>query len=254
MRNLLYFEFLAPRRLSVQCPFSTPNGSVSLDWRLPLRDDKSDAYLTSIRRLETSYAMFSVSLDEAFGMRRGGHHSKAYQVLAVSPALCQRLAHPLLSVLQSMLEHAKHFGTTPNLVSLAAENFQYPRSQRVARFNDLFSKILLTRRSQFLHKISALADLVEELNDSFGATVEELASGESLEPERDWETLDAVHYDLNTCLREAVVLLKSFLHALPEAQLASFQAVLEAQSASSASIAARARHLAHRRMAFLKGQ
>jgi hypothetical protein len=199
--------------------------------------------------------MFSVSLDEAFGMRRIGQNSKAYQVLAVAPALCQRLAHPLHSVLHSMLEHAKHFGTTPNLVPLAAENFQNPRSQRVARFNDLFSEILLTRKSQFLHKISALADLVEELDASFGSTVEELAGGEPLQPERHWEALDAVHYDLNTCLREAVVLLKSFLHALPEAQLEGFQSTLEAQSAaSSASVPARARHLAHRRMAFLKGQ
>jgi hypothetical protein len=231
------------------------SGSVSLDWRLPLRGNKTDAYLTTIRRLETSYAMFSVTLDEAFGMRRGGHTFKAYQVLAVSPALCQRLAHPLLSVLHSMLEHAKHFGTTPNLAPLTAENFQNPRSQRVARFNDLFSKILLTRKSQFLHKISVLADLVEGLDGSFNDTVEELASGESLQPELDWEMLDAVHYDLNTCLREAVVLLKSFLHALPDVQLAGFQAALEAQSAaSSASVYVRARHLAHRRMVFLKGQ
>ena len=230
-------------------------GSVSQDWRLPLRGDKSHAYLNCIRRLETAYAMFSVSLDEAFGMRRGGRSSKAYQVLAVAPALCERLAHPLRSVLRSMLEHAKHFGTTPNLVPLSPENFQNSKSQRVARFNDLFSKILLTRKSQFLHKISALADLVEELDDSFESTVEELANGQSLQPDRDWELLDAVHYDLNTCLREAVVLLKSFLHALPEAQLSSFQATLEAQSAtSSAPVSARARHLAHRRMAFVKGQ
>ncbi|MGB7845613.1 MAG: hypothetical protein WBL63_08365 [Candidatus Acidiferrum sp.] len=188
-------------------------------------------------------------------MRRCGKNFKAYQILAVSPALCQRLAHPLHSVLHSMLEHAKHFGTTPNLAPLDAGNFQNARSQRVARFNDLFSKILLTRKSQFLHKISALADLVGELDNSFRATVEGLAGGESFQPERDWEMLDAAHYDLNTCLREAVVLLKSFLHALPEAQVESFQTVLEGHSrAASPSVPARARHLAHRRMAFLKGQ
>lgn len=235
--------------------FQVQSGSVSQDWRLPLSGDKSLAYLNYVRRLEIAYSMFSVNLDEAIGMRRGGRTSKAFQVLSVAPALCQRLAHPLHSVLHAMLEHAKHFGTTPNLSPLDAANFQNSRSQRVARFNDLFGKVLLTRKSQFLNKISAIADLVNELDSSFQSTVEELAGGESRHPERDWELLDAVHYDLNTCLREAVVLLKSFLHALPDAQLPSFHSTLEAQSAfSSPPLPARARHLAHGRMAFLKGQ
>jgi hypothetical protein len=231
------------------------SGSVFQDWRLPLRGDKSHAYLNYVQRLEIAYSMFSVNLDEAFGMRRGGRTSKAFQVLSVAPELCQRLAHSLHSLLHAMLEHAKHFGTTPNLAPLDAANFQNPRSQRVARFNDLLGKVLLTRKSQFLNKISTLADLVNELDSSFASTAEELASGESLHPEREWELLDAVHYDLNTCLREAVVLLKSFFHALPDAQLPSFRNTLEARSVSSSpAIPVRARHLAHRRIAFLKGQ
>jgi hypothetical protein len=235
-------------------PVSLHNASVSQDWRMPLKGERSHTYLNCIRRLETAYAMFSVNLDEAFGMRRNGRESKAYQVLSVAPALCQRLAHPLHSLLQVMLDHAKHFGITPNLAPLDAENFQNSRSQRVALFDDLLSRILLTRKSQFAHKISALADLVDELHSSFESTAEELASGGSLHPDRDWELLDSVHYDLNTCLREAVVLLKSFLHALPEQQLVGFQAALNDSCVSSSSLTARARHLAHRRIAFLKGQ
>jgi hypothetical protein len=231
------------------------NASVSQDWRMPLKGDKLHAYLNCIRRLETSYAMFSVNLDEAFGMRRNGRSLKANQVLSVAPALCQRLAQPLAGLLNVMLEQAKHFGITPNLAPLDAQNFQNSRSQRVALLNDLFSKILLSRKSQFSHKISALANLVEELDSSFEGAAEELASGDSFHPDRDWELLDSLHYDLNTCLREAVVLLKSFLHALPEPQLAAFQAALQESPACSPSpLVTRARHLAHRRMAFLKGQ
>ena len=233
-------------------PAPMHNGSVSVDWRVPLPGAKSPAYLMCIRRLEIAYSMFSVTLDEAFGLRRGGHNSEAYQVLSLAPALSQRLAGPLHSLLHAMLEHAKHFGTTPNLAPLGAQNFQNPRSRRVALFNDLFSKILLTGKSQFLHKITALIDLVQELDSSFNSTVLELIRGESVRTDRDWELLDAVHYDLNTCLRESVVLLKSFLHALPDTQLAGFQASLEPLSTSPAP--QRTRHLAHRRMAFLKGQ
>jgi hypothetical protein len=236
-------------------PTQVPTGSVCQDWIRALSCGKSRTYLHSLRVLETAYAMFSVNLDEALGMRRNGRVCQAYQVLSVAPALCRRLASPLHSLLCAMLEHAKHFGTTPNVATLDAENFQNARSQRVARFNDLLSRILFTRKSQFLHKISALADLVDELDSSFASTSEELCERQPLHPERDWELLDSVHYDLNTCLRETAVLLKSFLHALPEAQVQDFEAALRAQSCvSPVSSTARARHLAHRRMAFLKRQ
>lgn len=235
-------------------PGSLQHDSVSQDWRVPLRGDKSDVYLHSVQRLEIAYSIFSVNLDEAFGMRRHGRSSKACQLLSVAPDLCQRLVYPLRSLLRTMMEHARHFRITPNIAPLDAQNFQHNRSRRVALYNDMFSRVLLTRKSQFSYKISALAELVDELDSSFTAAAEELSAGDSLSPDRKWELLDAVHYDLNTCLRETVVLFKSFLHALPEQQIPSFQAALQECQANSPSLAARARHLAHRRMAFLKGQ
>jgi len=41
--------------------------------------------------------------------------------------------------------------------------------------------------------------------------------------------VDAGHYDLNTCLREAIVVFKSFLIALPEDQLGAFQNAVRQQ-------------------------
>jgi len=87
------------------------------------------------------------------------------------------------------------------------------------------------------------------------ATAQELLEGESIQPERDWELLDAMHYDLNTCLREAAVLYKSFLHALPTEQFAEFENSLQNRyEAAQEEVGTRTRHLAHRRIAFLKGQ
>lgn len=230
-------------------------GSVSHDWRKPLNSEKARVYLQSQRTLETAYSMFSVNLDEALGMQRYGRTPMACQVLTVAPALCRRLAAPLHSLLCAMLDHAKHFGTAPNLAPLDPQNFQHSRSQRVARFSDLFSRVLLTRKSQFLHKMAALSDLIHELDSSFQTTIDDLCEQQSLHPERDWELLASVHYDLNTCLRETVVLFKSFLHALPDAQLDDFESNLRGRSFSaSAPTTVRERHLAHRRMALLKGQ
>jgi len=236
-------------------PSTLRAGSVSQDWRSPLYGDKSRTYSQVLHRLETSYAMFSVNLDEALGLRRDGRVAKAQQVLSVSSALCQRLTVPLNGLLHSMLLHARHFGTAPNLASLDPQNFQNSRSQRVARFNSVFSKVLLTRRSQFLHKISTLTELVEELAANFLASSEEILAGDSLDSDRDWDVLDASHYDLNTCLRETVVLFKSFLHALPESQLQEFLATFQERSACAEGLLpAKAHYLVHRRMAAIKGQ
>ena len=228
-------------------------GSVSQDWRSPLSAKKSRTYLETLRDLETSYAMFSVNLDEAIGLRRSGRFVKAHQALSVTPALCKRLADPLLTLLRAMLAHAKHFRIIPNLSPLDPENFHQTKSRRAASFNGICSRIFLSQRSQFLHKISTLLELVENLNESFLNATEELNDPSSLEPERDWELLDASHYDLNTCLREAIVLLKCFLLALPEEQLVEFNDTLRGAPTSSPMLAPK-RHLAHRRMTLLKGQ
>jgi hypothetical protein len=228
---------------------------VSQDWRAPLSGDKSHAYLDTLHQLETSYGMFSVNLDEALGMRHHGHLTMAYQLLSVSPALCGRFTAPLAGLLHAMVLHTRHFGITPSLCPLNPQNFRNPKSQRIARFNGLFSRVLLTQRSQFLYKISALTEMVEELDQNFDSAVEALGEGLTARPDLYWDILDVSHYDLNTCLRESVVILKCFLHALPEGQLAEFQlSLFKHVAASPASVPTHARHLAHRRLTPIKGQ
>jgi hypothetical protein len=240
----------------VRITFTSPRaGSVSQDWRSPLSTQKSRTYLDTLRGLETSYAMFSVNLDEALGLRRHGRFGKAHQALTVTPALCKRLADPLLTLLRAMLAHAKHFRIVPNLSPLDPENFHQAKSRRAASFNGICSRIFLSQRSQFLHKISTLMELVENLSESFCCAAQELSDPSSLEPEREWELLDASHYDLNTCLRESIVLLKCFLLALPDEQLLEFDAALRGTPLPSSSpLLVPKRHLAHRRMTLLKGQ
>jgi len=59
---------------------------------------------------------------------------------------------------------------------------------------------------------------------------DDLAEGASLNSPKMWAEVDAGHYDLNTCLREAIVVFKSFLIALPEDQLGAFQDAVREQS------------------------
>lgn len=234
-------------------PSSRARESVAGDWRSPLPTEKSRVYMDAVERAEIGYGMFSVSLDEALGYRRSGKLQKAYQALGVAPALCLRFTTPLLHLLLSMTQHARHFGTTPTLAPLNPRNFQNARSQRVARMNGLFGRVLLSQRAQFNHKLVALAELVEDLGKSFCELVGDLGEEDCLDPDQHWEALDANHYDLNTCLREAVVLLKCFLHAIPEAQLEEFTISLQEKPEKVRQPRALP-HLAHRRLTPLKGQ
>jgi hypothetical protein len=126
-------------------------------------------------------------------------------------------------MLHTLGQHARHFGVVPNTAPLDASNFRGAREQHTARMSDLLNHVLLTHRSQFLHKIETLEEMVLSIRNSFSEVACDIASGASEEPAQDWHTIDDAHFDLNTCLREAVVLLKSFLVVLPNDQLSVFQ-------------------------------
>lgn len=203
--------------------------SVQEDWSCWLPAAKAETFDSCVRQLERFYGMFSVSLNEALELRRTGKSGQSCRVIFVTPALCARLARSLEGLLRTLAEHAKHFGIVPNIAPLDASNFRGSQEQRTARMSDLLSLVLLTHRSQFLHKIDTLQEMVFGIRRSFHEIACDLGSGVSQVPASDWRAADDAHFDLNTCLRETIVLLKSFLVVLPDEQLTVFQKSINAQ-------------------------
>jgi hypothetical protein len=197
--------------------------SVQDDWCAWLPQEKAEVFEAHLKQLESIYMMFSVLLNEAIEFRQAGMISKSYQAVCMTPSLAGRLSTYLSALLHGLGGHAKHYGTIPNAAPLDAANFQGPKEQRTARMSDLLSRVLLTQRSQFLHKIGTLEEMVGDLSKDFRFAAENLSSGVSTNPQSDWRVVDSAHYDLNTCLREAIVLLKSFLLVLPKEQLDLFE-------------------------------
>lgn len=249
---------LFPRRLPLKDrarSLSARGTSVKEDWRAWLPEEKDRVFRTYVQQLEASYLMLSVSLNEAIEMRQAGNLAKSFQVLYVTAALCPRLTDPLAGILRALGDHAKHYGTMPNTAPLDPGNFQSIRGQRSARLSGLLSRVLLTQRSQFLHKIGTLHEMVVDLGREFYQSSDELASGASVDPISDWTVMDITHYDLNTCLREAIVLLKSFLRALPEDELTPFQEMVSRQMrVREAPLPSRQTVARHRRMTAIAGQ
>lgn len=223
------------------------------DWCAWLPQEKAQVFDDHVKQLESVYMMFSIALNEAIEFRRLGMLSKSCQAVYVTPALAARLAIHLTALLRGLAGHAKHYGTVPNAAPLDPANFQGSKEQRTARMSDLLSRVLLTKRSQFLHKIGALEEMVGDLGKDFRFAAENLSSGLSTNPEADWRVVDSAHYDLNTCLREAIILLKSFLLVLPADQLIAFQNSVCAQAHGS-NTATGDRLIRHRRMAAVGGQ
>lgn len=230
--------------------------TVKDDWRAWLPEDKDRVFRSYVRHLEISYNMLSVSLDEALELRQAGRHAKASQAVCVTPELCNRFAHPLIALLWSLGEHAKHHGTVPNAAPLDPANFQCTRVQRTARFSSLLCRIILADRTQFLYKIGTLGEMVDDLSREFCTAANEIAADGSRDCELAWQAADSVHYDLNTCLRETIVLLKSFLMALPENELETFQATVHSQMGASQpkKLTLSQRLLRHRRIAAISGE
>ena len=232
-------------------PPLTRGRCVQQDWRACLPDEKSQVFHNHERLLELLYNMFSVSLNEAIELKRAGLLAQALNAIAMSSDLCERLTRPLAGTLRALHDHARHYGTIPNAAPLDPENYQGARAQRSARISGLLDRVLFSHRLQFLHKVSTLEEMVEDLDRDFRTAASDLAGGLSADPERGWHEVDAGHYDLNTCLRETIVLFKSFLVVLPAGQLGDFEKTVYSQSQSPNNDPTMPRH---RRMSVFAGQ
>lgn len=221
------------------------------DWRAWLPESKSRLNDEFSKELETLYCIFSVSLDEALELRRAGSITQAFELAHVSQGVCRRFSQTLEMLLSNLHRHAKHFGLVPNAAPLDPENFRGPRGQRTARITGFLNRVLLSQRSQFIHKVATLRDLVNDINREFSKAADDLTRGEYLENDTFWDTLEKGHFDLNTCLREAIVLLKSFLVVLPDDQVTAFETTVNFRSWETPSPALAFRH---RRFAAVPGK
>jgi hypothetical protein len=232
-----------------------PLPSVQDDWCAWLPQHKAEVFSAYVEELESVYLMFSVSLNEALELRRAKLLTNSYRAVSMTPSLCARLSDYLGAILRSLGEHAKHYGTIPNAAPLDSSNFQGAKEQRTARMSDLLSRVLLTQRSQFLHKINTLAEMASDIGKDFQLAADNLANGASSDTSMDWKVVDQAHYDINTCLRETVVLLKSFLLVLPDDQMGAFQKTVRSQiRATDPSMAQSDPLIRARRMASVGGQ
>jgi hypothetical protein len=182
---------------------------------------------STVRHWEYSYAMMSVALDDAFSLRARGELICARQQVCVSGDLLRGLSATLVSFCKTVGRRGRRLNITPRVEPMRPEFFRGDTGQSAASWNSILHHLLFGGRARFLHKLRILSDTIEQLEEQFAATVDELSRAATIHPSDSWKTLDCLHYDFNTCLRETEIVLKSFLRALPLEQLEVFAAELE---------------------------
>jgi hypothetical protein len=176
--------------------------------------------------------MMSVALDDAFSLRACGELICARQEVCVSADLLQPLSDTLLSFCEIAVRRVRHIARAPSVEPMRAEFFRGDTGQSAASWNSILHHVLVGERARFLHKVRILSATIQHIEQQFLAAAEEIARGTSTNPDDCWKILECLHYDFSTCLREAEVVLKSFLRIFPPQELDLLAAELEAPVAA----------------------
>jgi len=208
--------------LGAKRPCQRPH-TVSDDWSAWLPDEMDQLFGATRNELECSNVVLSVALDEAIALCEQEQFTVAKERAVAFAELFDRLAIRLRMVIRTIEDHGSHFGTLPNVAALTPTNFRGAIAQRIAIKDNLLAKILFGGRSRFFHKLNALKEIIEELQKETSAIVEEASSGTPAFPGQAWKELEVLEYDLNTCMGETTVVLKSFFCVLPAEELEAFR-------------------------------
>jgi hypothetical protein len=173
--------------------------------------------------LESSNVILSITLDEALSLCKEGQFDSAKERAIVFAGLFDRLADRVGHVIRAVKDHGSHFGTVPNVEPLSPSNFRGVAGQRVSFMDGLLAKVLFQERTRFFHKLYSLGEIIEDLQEEARAIVGDICEGASQFPDQAWKQLEVLGYDLNTCMGESTVILKSFFCALPPEELETFR-------------------------------
>ncbi|MCL5288363.1 MAG: hypothetical protein M1453_10270 [Acidobacteria bacterium] len=196
---------------------------VRAEWVSHLPGDRQQLFRDVVISLEATYTMMSVALNEAMVLRAKGQLVQARAQAGVCGELGERLARKVGILLQGMKRHGENMTAWPVVLPLTSSNFRHSEARLAAGLEWILHKLMPSVRLRFFHKLRVLRTSVQGLARKFNATAREISENQSVEPSAAWQELDYLHYDLNTCLREAIVTLKCFLRGMPDDLFAVFQ-------------------------------
>jgi hypothetical protein len=197
--------------------------TVREDWSAWLPEEMDRLFGATRTEFESSNLILSVALDEALSLCDEEQFDIARERAVAFAELFDRLGVSLRRVIRTIEDHASHFGNVPNVTALDTENFRGNIAQRMAFRDAMLARVLFRSRTRFFHKLDALKQIIEDLQKEVRLIVDEISGGALNFPDRAWKELEVLGYDLNTCMSETTVVLKSFFCVLPPEELEPFR-------------------------------
>jgi len=196
--------------------------SVQQDWIACLPAERRRVFDVLSREWEESYAMLSVALNESIAERARGRLVQARRQTLIAGQLAARLCERLSPSLDALRGRARVRGVLPVVEGLRPGDFRSEQAQEAAAWSYLVHCIPMGRRLRFMAKLAALRAVMKRTEQEFCEVAQEVGDGGSVDPEASWKKLDVLHYDLNTLMRESVVVLKSYLSVAGDPGFAAF--------------------------------
>ncbi len=201
----------------------TAEECVRTEWISHLPGERQQLFRDVVMSLEATYTMMSVALNEAMVLRTNGQLVQARAQAGVCGDLGERLARKVGILIVGMRKHGEKMTALPVVLPLTVSNFRHSETRIAAGLQWMLHQLMLNMRLRFFHKLRVLQAAVGGLARQFKTTARDIAENQSVEPSAAWQDLDSLHYDLNTCLREAIVTMKCFLRGMPEDLFMVFQ-------------------------------
>ncbi len=173
--------------------------------------------------------MASVALDDAISFRVRAQLVCAQEQVQLSGALLGRFSSDLILFCEAALARSRDITQAPAVEPLNAGFFRGNTARQAASWNGFLHLVLFGGRSRFSRKLRILCDTLRRLEREFRETADDLAAGTAIEPGACWSRLACLHFDFNTCLGEAEIVLKSFLSTLPADRLDALAAELDGE-------------------------
>jgi len=173
--------------------------------------------------LETSNSILNITLDEALSLCKRERFDSAKERAEIFAGLFNRLAVRVSCVVRAIKDHGTHFGTLPNVTPLSPSNFRGSAGQKVALMSNVLAKVVFRERTRFFHKLDSIDEIVRELQKESRIIISDMSEYDPAFLDQAWQKLEVLGYDLNTCMGETTVILKSFFCALPPEELETFR-------------------------------
>jgi hypothetical protein len=210
--------------------------TVNDHWRAELPEERQRVFDDLRTQWEEFYAMLSVALNDAIALRSSGTLVRAREQAAFAAQLAVRLSDALLPTIAALKQRGRTGDLLPPVEPLRYDHFRGETAREAASWNLVLHWLVPGRRSRFAVKTRKLEETVAQVTRQFHEAATEIADGICVEPEAGWKTLEILHYDLNTSMRETLVVLKSYLLAASGEGFAAFRGRVHSPVAQPSSV------------------